>query len=642
MGTLRQRLSYLILGQKGGQNRIQIVELLNDRPYNLNQLAEILKLNYRTIKHHIDVMLKNEIVSSSHTGSYGEVYFLTPEMEGNFAIFEDLVTKFNTSKKLEDFTKSPKFFQNVMEQTNDAVIIINNDEEIFFWNESAEKLFGYDKEEVKGEKIQIFSNLKTFKSTINKVKKGEIIVDFETKGRHSSGKLFDISNTINRIYDENEKLIGLSIIARDISDRKKAEEELRYSEQRYALAQRAANIGSWDWDILTNELTWSETIEPMFGFSPGKFGRTYDAFLDCVHPEDRQFVIDSVNASVEKGENYDIEHRIIWPDGTIRTVSEIGNVFRDSKGKAIRMVGVVQDITSRKNAEKRIKNLNNLLSKIKDINVLVNRETEIHNLIQKSCEKLFETKDYMDISIAILDEKTGLISPMGHSGKHERIEWEISPKGKGKAPKCIKSVLKSRLNVTVQRTKMKCKSCKFCKHGKGHQTILIPMLEQRTIIGIMTVCFEADHEVEDYELELLDEVAKTLAFSFSKLKTEAALLTSEEKYRAAFNTSPDLFYRVSVDGKILDCNDTVIKTLGYSKDELIGMPLFNIYTEESKPYAKECFKEWQKTGKLRNKKLTIAAKNGKKFNIDLNVNTIYDKDGNIMSSISSQRIIDEH
>ncbi|UCF13720.1 MAG: PAS domain S-box protein [Thermoplasmatales archaeon] len=140
-----------------------------------------------------------------------------------------------------------------------------------------------------------------------------------------------------------------------ITERKKAEIRLRESEQRYSLAQRAANIGSWDWDILTDDLIWSEQIEPLFGFSKGKFGGTYRAFLDCVHPEDLQFVIDSINACVKHGKDYAIEHRIVWPDGTVRWVSETGDVIRDDKGMAIRMLGVVHDITKRKKAEDAVK-----------------------------------------------------------------------------------------------------------------------------------------------------------------------------------------------------------------------------------------------------------------------------------------------
>ncbi|UCF43443.1 MAG: MEDS domain-containing protein [Planctomycetota bacterium] len=140
---------------------------------------------------------------------------------------------------------------------------------------------------------------------------------------------------------------------REERERKQAEEALRRSEERYALAQRAAEIGSWDWNILTGALTWSETIEPMFGFNRGEFGKTYEAFLDCIHPEDRAFVIDSVGACVEGGEDYAIEHRIVWPDGTVRWVSETGDVIQDEGGKATRMLGIVQDITERKAMESR-------------------------------------------------------------------------------------------------------------------------------------------------------------------------------------------------------------------------------------------------------------------------------------------------
>ncbi len=140
-----------------------------------------------------------------------------------------------------------------------------------------------------------------------------------------------------------------------IVERLRAEEALNRGQERYMLAQRAANIGSWDWDIRTGQLFWSEQIEPMFGFGPGQFGATYEAFLACVHPEDRQRVMDAVDASVERDADYAIEHRIVWPDGTVRWVSETGDVIRDTRGTAIRMLGVVQDVTDRRRAERALR-----------------------------------------------------------------------------------------------------------------------------------------------------------------------------------------------------------------------------------------------------------------------------------------------
>ena len=350
MHRLKRKLSYLILGQKGGRNRIQIIELLKDRPYNLNQLAGILELNYRTIKHHVDVLLKNELISSSRTGGYGEVYFLTPEMEGNMDVFRDVI------KKLTDFTSSKKFFKNIMEQTNDAVIIINGDSDVYFWNNGAEKIYGYPEEEVLGKTLPIFPDPKTCEELMNRVVGGEQITAFEARVRHRLEEVIDVSLTMDGIRDEDEKIIGYSIMSRDITERKRTAGKLKISEERYALAQRAANIGSWDWNIVTGKLHWSDTIEPMFGFGSGKFGRSYEAFLDCVHPDDRQFVVERVNAAVENGDDYNIEHRIVWPDGEVRIVSETGDVFRDEDGEALRMVGIVQDITDRKQAEGELQN----------------------------------------------------------------------------------------------------------------------------------------------------------------------------------------------------------------------------------------------------------------------------------------------
>ncbi len=136
---------------------------------------------------------------------------------------------------------------------------------------------------------------------------------------------------------------------------------LKASEERYALAQKAANIGSWEWDIARDRVVWSEQIEPMFGLARGQFRGTNDAFHRCVHPEDLQFVADSVLAAVDGRKDYNIEHRIVRPDGTVRWVSETADVIRDAEGKAVRMVGLVRDITDRKKAQTEIQKLNEQL-----------------------------------------------------------------------------------------------------------------------------------------------------------------------------------------------------------------------------------------------------------------------------------------
>jgi PAS domain S-box-containing protein len=142
------------------------------------------------------------------------------------------------------------------------------------------------------------------------------------------------------------------------------------------LAQKAAEIGSWDWNLQTGELVWSEQIEPIFGLKKGEFEKTYDSFLEMVHPEDRQFVTESINNCIKKEAEYDIEHRIVWPDKSIHWVKEIGDIITDETGKPKRMLGIVMDITKDKETEENIIRLNEkLLSHATELEV-INKELE--------------------------------------------------------------------------------------------------------------------------------------------------------------------------------------------------------------------------------------------------------------------------
>jgi len=193
----------------------------------------------------------------------------------------------------------------------------------------------------------LYDNFSDRQVFVDKLKETGSVRDYELMVKTRTRKTKSILLSAAIAEDE---LSGTIV---DITDRKMVEQALVRSQERYALAQRAANIGSWDWNIRTGELVWSERIEPMFGFGKGQFRQTYEAFLDCVHPDDRRFVMDSVQACIAKGKEYAIEHRIVWPDGTVRWVAETGDVIRAEGGEAVRMVGVVRDITDKKYAEQR-------------------------------------------------------------------------------------------------------------------------------------------------------------------------------------------------------------------------------------------------------------------------------------------------
>ncbi len=138
-------------------------------------------------------------------------------------------------------------------------------------------------------------------------------------------------------------------------------ERLESNEKRFQQSLTFANIGVWDWTIATGRVGWSEQIPPMFGYAPDMRETNYDHFLAAVHPQDRKVVEDAVSACVHSGTEIQLEHRVIWPDGTVRWLQERGDVVRDETGKAQHILGVVQDITTRRQAEESLQALNDEL-----------------------------------------------------------------------------------------------------------------------------------------------------------------------------------------------------------------------------------------------------------------------------------------
>ena len=116
-------------------------------------------------------------------------------------------------------------------------------------------------------------------------------------------------------------------------------------------ALQAAQMGSWRWDMRTNTLVWSEGVGVLFGLTPDACPGTYEAYLQVIHPDDAPDVVRTIEQTVIQGGKYQVEHRVVWPDGSTHWLSGRGEVVRDTAGQAIEMSGLVWDISARKRAE---------------------------------------------------------------------------------------------------------------------------------------------------------------------------------------------------------------------------------------------------------------------------------------------------
>jgi len=164
------------------------------------------------------------------------------------------------------------------------------------------------------------------------------------------------------LYDEAgapTHLLGISI---DITVRKQMEDALRESESRLAEAQRMAHLGHWELDLVANRLKWSDEIYRIFEIDPQQFGATYEAFLDSIHPDDREAVNQAYTDSLRDRAAYQIEHRLQMKDGRIKYVLEKCETTFDADGKPLRSLGTVQDVTATQFAERALREQQQVLT----------------------------------------------------------------------------------------------------------------------------------------------------------------------------------------------------------------------------------------------------------------------------------------
>ena len=156
-----------------------------------------------------------------------------------------------------------------------------------------------------------------------------------------------------KYQDQLEKLVNerTTELEKEIIEHKEVEKALRQTEIRLNEAQRVAHVGSWELDVITHELWWSDETYRMFGFAKGEFGNTMEAFFGTIHPDDQKFMQKVIEASWYEGKEFKADHRIILPNGEIHIVQEQAEVIFDEADQPIKMIGTVQDITERRQAE---------------------------------------------------------------------------------------------------------------------------------------------------------------------------------------------------------------------------------------------------------------------------------------------------
>lgn len=192
-----------------------------------------------------------------------------------------------------------------------------------------------------------------------------------------------------------------------LHDNERQKIEIQRKEERLKRSQRYSNIGSWDWHVKRGDIYWSERVMPLYGYDEGEAVIPYEDFIDKVHPDDRQTLLTAINECINSNKEYEVEHRVIWPDQSVHWLLERGDVQRDASGEVVHMLGVVQDITNRKQLEHALNEQKSLLAMLQN------------GLSQYvSSRVIHDTSRYMlDCLLKITQSEYGLIGEVLHDEK---------------------------------------------------------------------------------------------------------------------------------------------------------------------------------------------------------------------------------
>ena len=359
-----------------------------------------------------------------------------------------------------------------------------------------------------------------------------------------------LSGMISQLSYSNIKL------ARILTERDLLMASLRESEARLIRSQEIAHLGSWELDLVNNVLTWSDEVYRIFGLQPQEFGATYEAFLDRVHPDDRSAVDAAYSGSIRDGkDSYEIEHRVVRKStNEVRIVHERCQHLRDESGRIIRSVGMVHDITERKQAEEALKE----------------SESRYHSLFDNMtegyayCKMLFDNNGH-PLDFVFLEANNSFGRLTGLADVIGKKVSEVIPGIRKTDPELFR---------IYGRVALTCKPERFEFYVEA----------LKNWFSISVYCPQ-----KEYFVAVFDVITE-------RKRAEEALRESEEQFRTLADTIPNLAWWANADGYITWYNRRWYEYTGTTPQQMEGWGWQSVHDPQALPAVLERWKASIATG----------------------------------------------
>jgi PAS domain S-box-containing protein len=341
------------------------------------------------------------------------------------------------------------------------------------------------------------------------------------------------------LRDAQGRTFGVLGTYEDITEERRQAEDLAQSERHLRLAQTAARIGSWEWDITNNAVHWSEGVGRLFGLPEGRFPGTYEAYLELVHPEDLKSVVAVIEEALHSSTEFFVEHRVIWPDGSLHHLQARGEVTRGPLGEPLRLVGVVMDVTEASEAA----------AALRESEARLNEAQALAGLGSWTLELGTGSAQWSDQTFRLLGFEPGEVE--AHFDTFMRL---VHPEDR------------EAIQATIERAVAEPQ----CEHTLEHRVLLAD--------GRECVLLERTRAVLDAEGGA-GRLVGTMLDVTTLRQTELALARSETHLRQVITSAPIIVWATDREGRITLSEGAGLAALQLRPGQVVGQSVYELYAD---------------------------------------------------------------
>jgi diguanylate cyclase (GGDEF)-like protein/PAS domain S-box-containing protein len=353
----------------------------------------------------------------------------------------------------------------------------------------------------------------------------------EVKIKDVSGKTRWLQTVLSPIISADGNANMILAVGTDITERKKMEDELRQSIERFETISKATNDAVWDWDIVTGKLWWNESFKSLFGYREDEIEPHIDFWERHIHPDDRENVSRSLHQVFEgNGQYWNDEYRFMRRDGSYAYVYDRGYVMRDGNGKGVRMIGAMTDISDRYEQDMKIARLNRIHEVLSSINSTIVRVHDRDTLCNEACRIAVQQGKFAMAWIGMVDEDADEIRRVAIHGNDygylDTVRFSLDeniPEGKSLVSSALRqNRVKVADNIAVT-PEIDVRFRRALSERGFRSLAVLPLNMAGKAVGTFTLYSHEIGAFDEAEMKLLSEMAADISFALEYIHKEHQL-----------------------------------------------------------------------------------------------------------------------